>query len=287
MPSYAAEPRIRRMQSSRISPLAPKQYTRQSKLTEEHVEELWNEFRSNQDEKARQDLITHYLPLVRTIAERMHHKFPKHVDVDELIQSGTFGLMNAVNAYDPERGVKFQNYAQQRIRGSILDELRENDWAPRLVRTNSHRIERARNEIESETGTPPTAKEIATNLGITLEEFDRWQADTNRAQLMSLNGATSGSENEGKEITKAGIIEDKSDTARFSELEKSELIDLATRGLSKNEKMIVVMYYLEELTMKEIGVLLSLSESRVCQIHHRIMDRLKGQLERYREDLLG
>ena len=197
------------------------------------------------------------------------------------------GLMDAIDGFDPERGVKFEVYAKQRISGAILDDLRNQDFAPRLVRTHSHRMDRAYKEVEAETGKIPEPKDVADRLNISLEEYDRWMREINLANIVSLDRASSEYDGEGKEIRKVDTIEDQDAVAPTTNLEKRELVELSTRGLSRKEKLIVILYYLEELTMKEIGLVLDLSESRVCQIHHRILYRLKESLERLRDDLLG
>jgi RNA polymerase sigma factor for flagellar operon FliA len=193
--------------------------------------------------------------------------------------------MDAINGFDPERGVKFEIYAKQRIHGAILDDLRNQDFAPRLVRTHSHRLERACKEAEAESGRAPDVEQIVARLGITLEDYDRWMREINMANIVSLDRAGSEYDNDGKEVRKVDTIEDADVAPPTAHMERRELVELSTRGLSQKEKLIVVLYYLEELTMKEIGLVLDLSESRVCQIHNRIMSRLKHQLERVREDL--
>lgn len=280
------EPTFPRFGYSRASALLPRAY-HGTTVQEVEVDELWHRFKREGDESVRNQLIEHFLPLVRATAERQHTKLPSHVEVDELIQCGVFGLMDAINGFDPDRGVKFEAYAKQRIKGAILDDLRNQDFAPRLVRTHSHRMDRAYKEVEAETGKIPEAADVAEKLGIGLEEYDRWMREINMANIVSLDRASSEYDGEGKEIRKVDTIEDADAVAPTTNLEKKELVELSTRGLSRKEKLIVVLYYLEELTMKEIGLVLDLSESRVCQIHHRILYRLKESLERMRDDLLG
>lgn len=282
--TLAASTTYRRHRFSRASAYLPKAYVSQDG---ESVDHLWRRFKEEGDDSVRNDLIQQYLPLVRMTAERMHGKLPSHVEVDELIQAGVFGLMDAIDGFDPARGVKFEVYAKQRIHGAILDDLRNQDFAPRLVRTHSHRMDRAYKELEAQTGRAPDNAAVADRLGITVEEFDRWRREVNRANMVSLDRATSDYDGDGKEIRKVDTIEDVDIDEPTSGLEKRELIELATRGLSRKEKLIVVLYYLEELTMKEIGLVLDLSESRVCQVHHRIIYRLKESLARLREDLMG
>lgn len=285
MPSAAPSPVLPRYGYSRASAYLPKAYVAAS--AKKQVASLWNAFKLKDDQAARDQLIENYLPLVRVTAERMHGKLPSHVEVDELIQAGVFGLMDAIDGFDMERGVKFEVYAKQRISGAILDDLRNQDFAPRLVRTHSHRLDRAYKDVEADTGKVPEATDVATKLGISMEEYDRWMREINMANIVSLDRASSEYDGEGKEVRKVDTIADADAVAPTSNLEKRELIELSTRGLSRKEKLIVILYYLEELTMKEIGLVLDLSESRVCQIHHRIIYRLKESLGRMRDDLLG
>ncbi len=289
MVTFAPVTSLPRTSFSRASAYLPKAYVvagRPDAGKGRNLDDLWQALHQG-DADVRNQLIEHFLPLVRINAERMHSKLPSHVDIDELIQAGVFGLMDAVDGFDPLRGVKFEIYAKQRIHGAILDDLRNQDFAPRLVRTHSHRLERAHKEAEAEAGTAPEPEKVVEKLGITMEDYDRWMREINMANIVSLDRAGSEYDNEGKEVRKVDTIEDGDVPTPTNQLEKRELVELATRGLSRKEKLIVVLYYLEELTMKEIGLVLDLSESRVCQIHHRIMSRLKQQLEEVREDLFA
>jgi RNA polymerase sigma factor for flagellar operon FliA len=287
MPAIAPEPTLPRYGFSRASAYLPKAYVEAKSPARKTVSRLWERVKQENCDEARANLIEMYLPLVRVTAERMHGKLPSHVEVDELIQAGVFGLMDAIDGFDTERGVKFEVYAKQRIAGAILDDLRNQDFAPRLVRTHSHRMERAQKDFEAETGRAPEPADVAQKLGINLEEYDRWMREINQANIVSLDRASNDYDSDGKELRQVDTLADQDAPAPTNNLEKRELVELATRGLSRNEKLIVILYYLEELTMKEIGLVLDLSESRVCQIHHRIIYRLKETLERLREDLLG
>jgi len=288
MVTIAPNPSTYRVGFSRASAYLPKAYVGNSRPEggRPDLDAMWSKLQSG-DANVRNKLIEHFLPLVRINAERMHSKLPSHVDVDELIQAGVFGLMDAIDGFDPQRGVKFEIYAKQRIHGAILDDLRNQDFAPRLVRTHSHRLERAYKEAEAESGHAPEPEKIVEKLGISLEDYDRWMREINMANIVSLDRAGSEYDNDGKEVRKVDTIEDAEVATPTAALERRELVELATRGLSQKEKLIVVLYYLEELTMKEIGLVLDLSESRVCQIHHRIMHRLKRQLEEARDDLFA
>jgi len=270
------------------------------KISDTDLQALWSEYKiarvanggdtkhlTPQAEVLRNRLIENYLHLIKTTAERMYAKLPNQVDVDDLKSAGVFGLMDAVNGFDPDRGVHFEAYAKQRITGAILDHLRSMDFAPRLVRTHGHQISAATRELERELGRAPNAKEVADKLSISVEEYDVWVRETSLASMVSLDRATNEHDSSGnKEITRSESLEDIRNPGPLTALEKKELVSLATRGLSRKEKLIIILYYLEELTMKEIGIVLQLSESRVCQIHNRIIAQLKGQLDAIRDDLL-
>ena len=217
---------------------------------------FWEAFHKTHDEKYRNLLMEHYRSLVRRIAERTQSKLPKDVPLDDLISAGNFGLMDAIDAYDPTKGVKFEDYCEPRIRGSILDELRSMDWVPRLVRARAHQLLRAKQSLEAHLGRKPCKEELDMNM----VDFERLQQDADAIGMVSLN------------------IEDKKSEALPIEAQKRDLRDLLTKGLTRAERLIVVLYYYEELTMKQIGETLDLSESRVSQMHSSILLRLKAQL---------
>ncbi len=269
------------------------------KLDEQELKELWRSFSRfkkgsqkikdlpPEGETMRNRLIEHYLFLVKSTAERLYSKLPNQVDLDELKQAGVFGLIDAINNFDFKRGVRFEAYGRQRIHGAILDELRSMDFAPRLVRTHANQINNAHKELELELGRPPMPREISERIGITVEEYDQWIRETTLANVSSLDRATNDHETKAnKQISRSETIEDNRHPGPLTALEKKELVSLATRGLSRKEKLIVILYYLEELTMKEIGLVLDLSESRVCQIHNRVIAQLKRQLDGLQNDLL-
>jgi RNA polymerase sigma factor for flagellar operon FliA len=269
------------------------------RLTDEQLDGLWStyvsirgegrgiESRGPKADSIRNELVENYLGLVKVTAERIHTKLPAQVDLDELKQAGVFGLMDAINHFDPARGVRFEAYAKQRIHGAILDELRALDFAPRLVRSHASQINQTARALELEFGRPASPKEISDKLDITVEEYDLWVRETQLASMTSLDkSANEHDQSAGKDMTRGELLEDQRTASPLTTLEKKEIISLATRGLSRKEKLIVVLYYIEELTMKEIGLVLELSESRVCQIHNRIIAQLKRQLDTLRDDLL-
>ncbi len=243
----------------------------------EHVKEVWKDFLGNKDECCRNLLMEHYLPLVKYTAERIYAKLPDKVELDDLISAGIFGLMDAIDAFDQGRGVKFETYCTPRVRGAILDELRSMDWVPRLVRARAHQLERALQTLEAHLGRMPTEKEIATELELNPEEFKRMQRDANAIGLVSLSTKFSDSDGE-KTIREIDIIEDQKSQNPLVEAQKRDLKGLLTKGLTRAERLIIVLYYYEEMTMKEIGATLDLSESRVSQMHSSIIARLKAQM---------
>jgi RNA polymerase sigma factor for flagellar operon FliA len=242
-----------------------------------NIEQVWREFFTTRSEECRNILLEHYLPLVKYTADRICAKLPDKVELDDLVSSGIFGLKDAIEAFDPNRGVKFETYCTPRIRGSILDELRNMDWVPRLVRARAHHLERVCQTLEAQLGRIPTEREVAEKLNMAMEEFHRLQRDACAIGLVSLNNKFN--ENEGeKDVREIDIIEDQRSQNPVIEAQKRDLKNLLTKGLSRAEKLIVILYYYEEMTMKEIGATLDLSESRVSQMHSSIIARLKAQM---------
>ena len=248
-------------------------------LTDAELEVIWKTYKRTRDENLRNTLIEHHMPLVRTIAERVLQTLPKSVDVDDLNSAGTFGLMDAINGFDLSRGIKFKTYCTTRIRGSILDELRSQDWVPRLVRLKAHRLERAIRALEGRLGRNPNQAEIAEELEISLEELQAHQAEANAKTIFSLSEKWDDGDDD-KELEKIEILADKKSSCPVDTIQQRDAMDTITSSLTKKERLIILMYYYEGLTMREIGEIMELTESRVCQIHSNVMARLKAQLDR-------
>jgi len=225
-----------------------------------------------------------YMPIVRYNAERIAAKLPDEVDTEDLVSAGIFGLMDAISGYDVDRGVKFETYCAPRIRGAILDELRMMDWVPRLVRTRAQKLERASRDLEADLGRSPTQSEIGQRLKISKSEFEKTVRDATAVSLVSLSRKHYESDSS-RDVTEIDVLEDRRGRDPVGEALKKDLKELITRGLNRAERLILVLYYYEELTMKEIGATLDLSESRVSQMHSSVMSRLKAQLERRRQEL--
>jgi RNA polymerase sigma factor for flagellar operon FliA len=241
------------------------------------IEKIWEQFHKTRSDHFRNSLMKHYIYIVKYTAERLYSKLPDKVELDDLISAGIFGLMDAIDAFDPDRGVKFETYCSPRIRGSILDELRSMDWVPRLVRARAHQLAKAMQSLETHLGRKPTEKETAIELGMDMDEFDRLRRDANAVSLVSLNTQYTDSEGE-KDIREIDVIKDGKSKSPVIESQKRDLKNLLTKGLTRAERLIVVLYYYEEMTMKEIGATLDLSESRVSQMHSSIIARLKAQM---------
>jgi RNA polymerase sigma factor for flagellar operon FliA len=242
------------------------------------VDELWREYRVTPSEALRNFFIEKYLELVRYTAERMHMKLPSEVEIDDLMSAGLFGLMDAIDAFDPERGVKFETYCTQRIRGAIFDELRAMDWVPRLVRSRTAKVERVRKALEMETGRKATDQEISHRLGVDAGEFEKLQKDSRPVGVVSLNRKWFETDSS-KDVREIDVIRDTRQENPLTEIQRKDLKLLITKGLSRAERLIVILYYYEEMTMKEIGMTLDLSESRVSQMHSSILARLKAQMQ--------
>jgi len=256
----------------------------QTKVPQDQLAKWWKRFRKSRTKEHRNRLLETYLPIVRYTAERLHAKLPDEVDLDDLISAGIFGLIDAVNAFDPKRGVKFETYCAPRVRGAILDELRSMDWVPRLVRSRAHRLNEAMHALEAQLGRKPNDKELAKRLRMSMKEFRKLQRDAQAVGLVSLSRKWFETDSH-KDVREIDVLEDKRSDNPFRTAQRRDIQELVTRGLSRAERLIIILYYFEEMTMKEIGETLDLSESRVSQMHSAILARLRHQLERRRKEL--
>lgn len=238
---------------------------------------VWREYKAGGGEDLRNRLVEHYVHLARFIAERLGAKLPEEVDVDDLMSAGIFGLVDAIDAFDLERGVKFETYCATRIRGAILDELRNMDWVPRLVRHRSARLADAVRALEVELGRMPTEDEIARRLRLSKSQFDKLRRDASAVALVSLSNSFGDADSD-REVCEADVLPDEASSDPVMEAQKSDMRDVIKNSLSRAERLIITLYYHEEMTMKEIGMTLDLSESRVSQMHSAIVERLRTQL---------
>lgn len=266
--------------------MVPAQAVNESTDKNVDIAKTWEAFIADRSNKElRNILIEHYLPIVRYHGERVWSRLPDEVDLDDLISSGIFGLMDAIDAYDTDRGVKFETYCVPRIRGAMLDELRNMDWVPRLVRSRARKLTEANKELSDKLGRLPSQEELAKHLNMSPAELKRLVNDANTVNLVSLNKKwfeTDGS----KEISEIDLIEDQHGEDPTSRIQKDDIMRLVTKGLSRNERLIIILYYYEEMTMKEVGMTLDLSESRVSQMHSSIVSRLQQQLKKRRPEFV-
>jgi len=229
-------------------------------------------------------LIIEYSPLVKFVAGRLSIYFGTHVEYDDLVSFGVFGLIDAIDKFDINKGVKFETYASLRIRGSVIDSIREMDWVPRSLRQKSKEIEKIYCEVENDLGHAATDKEVADKMGITVEDFSKLLNEVNVSSMMSLDEFLEQNYEIGVEsnnVLKEGIPEN------YIEVnELKEILGDSINKLPEKEKMVVTFYYYEELTLKEISAIMGVSESRISQLHTKALLRLRGKLGRIKSALI-
>jgi len=244
------------------------------------MRDMWVEYGRTHDKALRDRLILNYSPLVKYVAGRLGSGLPAHIDDGDLVSYGLLGLIGAIERYDPDRDIKFETYALMRIRGSIIDELRSLDWVPRSVRSRAREIERAIAELESRLGRAPDDEEIAAKVGITTDELNDSLTDISRSSIAALDELWSVS-NEGDQISLLDTLEDHGSIQPAQALDETDtreaLADAISR-LPEREKLVVTLYYFEELTLREIGEVLGVTESRVSQLHTKAILRLRSRL---------
>ena len=238
---------------------------------------LWIDYKEHHTKEVRDQLVEHYLPLVNIIAGRIAISLPPHVDRDDLISSGFFGLMDAVERYDYERKNKFETYAGVRIRGAMLDYLRSKDWLPASLRQKIRNYEKTLSRLEGELGRNAKDEEIAAALGIEIEDLQKLVTQMNVATIIPLDDYI-------RVETAQNTIPGPS--ANIEKKEMQETLAQAIKKLPEKEKQVIALYYYEELTMREISLVLHVSEARICQLHTKAIFRLRGSLARVKASLL-
>jgi len=236
---------------------------------------------SGEPQRTRDELIEEYAPLVKYIAERLSARLPSSIEVEDLINTGVLGLIDAIDKFVTERGVKFKTYAEFRIRGAMLDYLRRQDWAPRSMRRKEKELSTVFRQLEQRLQRPASHEEVAAEMGVSMEEFNSLLYKARGLSLLSLNRPRS---DEGDEEVKelGDFIPDEPENSPFELLKKQEVRDLLADQidtLPEKERMVVSLYYFNELTMKEVGHILGVTESRVSQLHSSAILRLRGFLE--------
>ncbi len=254
----------------------PPSRTNLTKTADRNIRDVWVEYRTTRAERLRNFFIEHFHHLVRYQAERIKAKVPDEVELDDLVSAGVFGLMDAIRNFDPDRGVKFETYCAPRIRGAILDELRAMDWVPRLTRSRVHKVDTAVKQLEIELGRPPMREEIATRLKLPIEDFEKVARDAVAVGLVSLSRKWFETDNN-KDVRECDILEDRRVPDPLDITVDRVVWDEVVRGFSRAERLIILLYYREDMTMKEIGRTLDLSESRVSQMHSGILKQLRAR----------
>ena len=228
-----------------------------------------------------EQIVKEYSPMIKYVANRIALRLPPHIEVDDLISVGAIGLMDAIEKYDPSRGAKFKTYAEFRVRGSILDELRSLDWVPRSVRQKASNLDAVSSKLQSKLGRLPEDEEIAKEMGVTLEEFFKTLNETRNMPLLSLEDLGIARDS-GDKQSLLDTLEGRGDVDPQTQMRLTELKNLiaaAIDSLPEKERLMVSLYYSEELTMKEIGEVLGITESRISQIHSKAVYRLRTKLK--------
>jgi RNA polymerase sigma factor for flagellar operon FliA len=244
-------------------------------------EREWARYWRLRTPELRRELLDKYVPLVRNVATRMSMNFPRSVELNDLISTGMIGLIEAFKNFDPDRGVKFETYAVPRIRGAILDELRALDWVPRSTRAKSRNIDRAYSTLENQHGRKPELTELAKELNFTMDEMNHAIDDVSSTHIMSLDEVIY-RDDDNRQVPRIETIIDKETISILSDLEKKELkafLSIAITRLTEQEKLVIALYYYEELTLKEIGEVMTISESRVSQIHTRAVMKMRNMIK--------
>jgi len=245
------------------------------------LRDLWRRYKTAGDEHAREGLVVAYSPLVKYVAGRMASGLPAHVDEADLISYGLVGLINAIERFDLGREVKFETYAITRIKGAIIDELRSLDWVPRSVRQRARDIERANAKLEHRLQRAPTDEEMAEELGISVDEFQDSLLQISNSTIAALDELWTVSDSSGDQVSLLDTITDESAPDPASLVDATELKDRvadAITRLPEREKLVVALYYYENLTLREIGEVLGVTESRVSQLHTKAILRLRSRL---------
>jgi len=257
-----------------------------NRLQDEEDQKLWEQYRTTHDQRIKDALIMKYASFVKYVAGRIAVNLPSNVEFDDLVSYGILGLIDAIDKYDSERNVKFKTYAKTRIRGAIFDELRILDWTPRSIRQKARKLEKAYAKLEGKLGRDAKDEEIAEFLNIDISELHKLFDETKKSLLLSLDEIFY-DDDEGS--SRFDFVEDeKSDNpqSKIEEAEAKKILADAISKLSDRERMVITLYYYEELTSKEIGKILGVSDSRVSQLHTKAILRLRGRLSRIKEALM-
>jgi RNA polymerase sigma factor for flagellar operon FliA len=251
-------------------------------VKEVELRELWRRYKQKGDDSARERLVVAYSPLVKFVAGRLGAGLPSHVEDADLISYGLMGLIGSIERFEPERGIKFETFAMTRIRGAIIDELRSLDWVPRSVRSRAREIEQAQQKLEHELQRAPTEDELAEKLGITTDELQDSLLEIANSSVYALDELWAISDSSGDKVSLLDTISDPQASDPQEALDTSEIKETLAEALAtlpEREQLVVALYYYESLTLREIGEVLGVTESRVSQLHTKAVMRLKSHLQ--------
>ena len=268
---------MNRIDALRLTPdTRPAQTRSNAPISGPDLELLWEAYTVSRDEELRNRLLVHYMPLSQKIARHMHHKMPASIDVDDLTQAAVLGLRSAIATFDPTRGIPFENFCGPRVRGAVLDYLRSLDWAPRMLRSRVQHMQEMIRQMEASTGTLPTDEQLSSALQMPVEEVQEIKGEMlpPPVRISSFNNG-----DEPNSINLDMVADESSDTPVL-EAQRADLREFLVRGLSDTERQVLVLYYYENMSLREIGQTLKLCESRVSQIHHAVIQRLRERRDR-------
>jgi len=251
-------------------------------VKEVELRDLWRRYKDQGDDTARERLVVAYSPMVKFVAGRLGAGLPSHVEDADLISYGLVGLIGAIERFEPERGIKFETFAMTRIRGAIIDELRSLDWVPRSVRSRAREIEQVQAKLEHELQRAPTEAELADKLNMTEEELQTALLEIANSSVYALDELWTVSDSSGDQVSLLDTIADEGAADPQEALATTEVKDRLTEaigGLPEREQLVVALYYYENLTLREIGEVLGVTESRVSQLHTKAVMRLKSHLQ--------
>jgi RNA polymerase sigma factor for flagellar operon FliA len=248
---------------------------------ESAIAQLWREYKATGEERLRERLILHYSPLVKYVAGRVGVGLPPNIEQADLVSYGIFGLIDAIQKFDLERAIKFETYAISRIKGAIIDELRSIDWIPRSVRYKAREVEKAYAALEARLHRTPTEAEVAAELGIALEDLHTIFSQVSFVNVVALDELLTSGGEKGDKLSLVDTLEDtkaEDPVQAFESEETKYLLAKAINTLPEREKIVVTLYYYEGLTLAEIGQVLGVTESRICQMHTKAVLQLRGKL---------
>jgi RNA polymerase sigma factor for flagellar operon FliA len=247
----------------------------------EEIEAMWVEYKSSGSQEARDKLILHYSPLVKYVAGRVAVGLPANIEQADLISYGIFGLIDAIDKYELTRGIKFETYAISRIRGAIIDELRAIDWVPRSVRFKAREVEKAYTSLENKLKRPPSDVEIAEEMGVSIDELNNIYSQLSTVSLVALDELMTVEGQKGDRLSLVETLEDTRATSPIEAFETEEMKGILTDAINRlpeREKIVVTLYYYEGLTLAQIGQVLGVTESRICQMHTKAVLALRGKI---------